>query len=323
MVEPGHHPRVPPPQLGTYRNAAVARAAQSVAAPPHYGSSSSNPSRPGESDHGAPPWRDQYPQYPSPSSASIWGHQRPRRTAGATAALEPSRADPPSPRQECAAKRAARRYPQTPQHHLGSTTAPPQGATSGDRGNPAPPTYGENLRPEEPPSAADPQPVAAPSITRRCALHDPVPTRKRHHPLNPPRTGPEIGSHHDSPAQPTTPETPINRPATGRASALASAPARNADAPTPRSATGPIPQHHSHKGQHCYKLCEGHNASSHGPTDCRTDRRQDAGSHKHSVQHATGTTWPGGPPTSTGSGQHRCAAQATNQPKTGPHHGEH
>ena len=44
VAEQAHQPSVPPPQRGTYGNTAVARAARSVAAPPHYGSSSSTPS---------------------------------------------------------------------------------------------------------------------------------------------------------------------------------------------------------------------------------------------------------------------------------------
>ena len=190
VVERAYQPPVPPPQPGTFGNVAVAQAAQSVAAPPQYGFSCSTPNRPGESDHGPPSLRDQYTRYPSSSSSSIWTQPRPWSTAGAMGALKPSRAYLLSPRQEHAAKRAALRYPPTPQHHPGSSSAPPQGATTGVRGNPEPPTKGENLRPEEPPSATNPQPAAAPSPTRCRNLRSPVPTRKRLHPLTPPSTGP-------------------------------------------------------------------------------------------------------------------------------------
>ena len=100
VVEHAHQSPVTPPQPGTYGNAAVARAAQSVEIPAHYWSSSCTPSRPGESNPRALPWQDQPSRYPS---SSIRTQPRPRSTAGATGALEPSRVDPPSPRQEGAA----------------------------------------------------------------------------------------------------------------------------------------------------------------------------------------------------------------------------
>ena len=141
------------------------------------------------------------------------GPSRGSGAAGAAGALEPPRADLPSCWQERAAERAARRYPPMPQHHPGSISTPPQGAATGDRGDPAPPGRGENLRPEEPPDARNLQPTAPPSPTRRRTLRGPVPTREQHHPLTPPRTGQATDSHQDSPAQPTSPETPINHPA--------------------------------------------------------------------------------------------------------------
>ena len=128
-----------------------------------------------------------------------------------------------------------------PKHHLGLTSTPPQGAATGDRGSPAPPTGGENLRPEETPNATNPKPVAAPSPTRRQTLHSPVPTRERNHPLTRPGTGPATDSHQDYPAQPGTPETPINHPAMIPASAPAPARAPRADAPTRAQHHGPDP----------------------------------------------------------------------------------
>ena len=166
---------------------------------------------------------------------------RPRSKAGATGSLKPSRADPSSPWQGRAAKPAAHPYPQTPQHRRGATSGTPQGATAGDRGNPAPPTEGENLRPEEPPSTTNLQPAAAPSPARRQTLRDPALTSERHHPMTPTRTGPETCSNHDPPAQPTTPETPINQQATSPASAPAPARAPHANSPTKGQRHGPHP----------------------------------------------------------------------------------
>ena len=324
VVEWAHRPPLSPPQPGTYGNAAVARAAQTVAALPHYGSSFSSPSRPGESDHGAPPWREQYPRYPSSSSASIGTQPRLQSTAGATGALEPSRADPLSPWQERAAQRRARRYPSAPQHHPGSTSAPPQGATSGDRGNPARPIEGENLRPEEPSSAANPQPADAPSHTRRQTLSDPVPTRERHHPLTPPRTGPETGSHHDSPAQSKTAETPINHPATGPASALASAHAPHADAPMRAQLHGPHPATPQAQGPTLAQIPRGahRHATTAQPTAPLTADRTQA------VTSTADRTPPGAhvpevQPEARAPGDTVCAAHATDQRKTGRSHGEH
>ena len=165
----------------------------------------------------------------------------PRRTTGATGALQPSQAHLSRPWQECAAKRAARRHSPSRGHHAGSTSAPPQGAATGDRGNPAPPTEGENLRSEEPRNATNPQPAATPSPTRQRTVHSPVQTRKQHHPLTPPRINPATDSVQDSPAQPTTPETPINHPATSQVPALAQARAPRADAPTRAHHYGPHP----------------------------------------------------------------------------------
>ena len=140
VVERAHQPPFPLGQPGTYGNAAMAQAAQSVEALAHYWSSSSTPSPPGVSDPSTLPRRDQHHRNPSSSSACIRTQLRRQSTAGATRALVPSRADPPTPRQECAAKRAAQRYPPTPEHRRDSTSAPPQGAPTGDRGNLAPST---------------------------------------------------------------------------------------------------------------------------------------------------------------------------------------
>ena len=103
VVERAKEPPLRRPQPGTYGNAAAARAARNVEAPAHYWSRSSTPSHPGESDPDTLPLQDQHPGYLSSSSKSIWTHPRPRSTAGARGALEPSRADPPSPWQERAA----------------------------------------------------------------------------------------------------------------------------------------------------------------------------------------------------------------------------
>ena len=65
------------PQPGTYRNAAVARAAQKVAA--RSWSSSDSPSRPGESGPSTTPYRSS-----SSSSQSIWAYPRPVDTTRAT-----------------------------------------------------------------------------------------------------------------------------------------------------------------------------------------------------------------------------------------------
>ena len=157
----------------------MAEAAQYIEAPPHY-SSSSILSRPGGSDPSTLPWRDQHPRYPGSSSASIRTQPRARSTAGAAGALVQSRANPPSPRQERAAIRAARRYPRTPEHRLDSRRAPPQGATTGDRGDPATSTkrgstehhatvaaqFAAGAGLEEPRGATNPQPAATQSSTR-------------------------------------------------------------------------------------------------------------------------------------------------------------
>ena len=132
VVERAHQPTVPQTLPGTYANAAVARTVQSVQAPAQYWSSSSNARRSGESYPSTLPWRNQQPGYPSSSSTSIQTQLRPWSTAGATGAPEPSQADPPSPRHERAARRAARRYLPAPQHRRDSTSAPPQGATTED-----------------------------------------------------------------------------------------------------------------------------------------------------------------------------------------------
>ena len=204
-----------------------------------------------------------------------------------------------------------------PQHHLGSTSAPPQGAATGDRGDPAPPTRGENLRPEEPPNATSPLPTATPIPTRQRTLESPVQTRERHHPLILRRTDPATDSHQDSPAQPAKPETPINYPATNPASAPApsvphaplhqqgrtttSSPrnSRAASANTGSDSTGGTPP------------------GGHGPTDCCSDYGRSVSSHQHNRQHATGATWPGGPTGGPGSGGHRSATHITAQPTMG------
>ena len=133
VVEQAHQPPVPPGQPGAYKKAAVDQAAQNVEAPAHYWTCSETPSPPGDFNPSTLPWRDRYPRYPGSSSASIQTQPRPRDTARAPV---PSRAGPPSPRQEPAAKWAARPYPSTPELHPDSAGVPPQGAPTGDQGGP-------------------------------------------------------------------------------------------------------------------------------------------------------------------------------------------
>ena len=156
VVQRAQQPPVPPPQGGTYGNAAMTQAAHNVEAPAHYWSSSNTASRPGDFHPSTLPWREAYPQYcselpwryrqpryPGLASASIRTQPRPQDTSRATEALLPSGANPQSRLQELAAKRAAPPYPPTPQDCPDSTSAPLKGARARDRGNPAPSTERE------------------------------------------------------------------------------------------------------------------------------------------------------------------------------------
>ena len=260
LVGRAHQPPVPPPQPGAYGNAAVAQAAQKDEAPANYWSSSSTPSRPGESDPSTIPCRDRHPRYPSSSSDFIRTQPRPRSTAGAAGALLSSRAEPPSPRQARAAKRAARRYLSMPQHRPDSTSAQPQGATNGDRGDPAPST--ENGITQNRATAAvqpaasarhgagNPQPAAISSPTRQQAPCDHAPAHGRHYPLNPSQTGADTYPHNHSPAQPTAPIRPINHPAPCPASTRTPTHAPHTGAPTRTQRRGPQPRYHNNKDQH-------------------------------------------------------------------------
>ena len=208
VVKKAKQPPVCPPQLGTYGNAAVVKAAQSIEAPAHYWSSPSTPA-----DRVNPTPAHSLGKTGTPDTLArpvhLFGPSRgrgaqpgPRSTAGAARALVPSRADQPSPRQERAAKRAVKRYPPTPQYCPDSTSAPTQGATTGDRGDLAPsnergstqhharaatqPDAG--ARPEEPPGATNLQPTATPNPKRHQAPRNPTPAHGPQHPLTPART---------------------------------------------------------------------------------------------------------------------------------------
>ena len=186
---------------------------------------------------GIPSSRRYLPTYLSLSSAFIGTQPRPQNTAGATGAPAPSWPDPASPRQEHAAKRAARRYQPTPQHRLDSASAPPQGAPARDRSNPAPSSERRSTQhhrtaatqtdagagPEKHPGAKNPQPTASPRLTRNQALRNPTLAHGQHHPLSPPRADPEPCPHRGSPAQPKAPVPPVSPPALGPTLTLAPA----------------------------------------------------------------------------------------------------
>ena len=225
-VERANPPLVPPPQPGTYGNAAVARGALSGTAPA-WSRSSSPHSGPG---------------------AAIRAQPRPRNKTRATGIPAPSRANPPqSPRQDRAAKRPAQRYLPTPQRHNDTTSAPPQGAPTANHGSPAPPAERGSIphrtatatnpatdaRPHEPLGTTRPQPMTTPSPTR-----NPTPQAQAsacgHHPPTPTRAEPQPHPHRDSPAQPTAPVPPGSPPPRPRPRP------RPRHAPPPRT---PMPRH--------------------------------------------------------------------------------
>ena len=146
-----------------------------------------------------------------------------------------------------------------------------------------------DTRPEELPGATSPQPAAAQSPFRCQTPRNPAPTRRRHQPLTPPRTGPETGSHHDSLAQPTTPVKLINQPATGPASTSAPAHAPHANAPARAQRDRPWPAAPQSQGPPLAQTLGGAHlqATTAGPTDAPTADRTQA------VTGTAGCTPPG------------------------------
>ena len=224
---------------------------------------------------------------------TLWTQPKPRNTAGAVRDLVPSRAGPPSSRQERAATQAARRYLPTPQHCPDSTSRPLQGAPTGDGGNLKPSSErgstqhhatgatqpDAGARPEEPPCARNPQPTATPRPTRHQPPRNSAATHGRHHPLTPQRTDQETCPHRDSPAQLTAPVPPVDEPAPGPASSVVPARATTlpAGAPTRKHCHGPKPTVPQSQGPTPAKTLEvmHHRATKAGRTDMPTaDRTQ-------------------------------------------------
>ena len=216
-----------------------------------------NPADQGESDLSRLPWWDRYP------SSSSGTQPRPGDTDRTTGAPASSTANPPSPRQDRAAKRAAQRYLPAPQRHPNSTSKPPQGAPSADKGSLAPPTKrgraphrtttathpNTSPRPEEPLGTTRPQTRATPSPLRNRTPRTPTSAHRRHHRPTPTQGDPEPHLHRASPARPAPRVPPVSPPNLGPTSALAPAhtttPITDAPARSPRhgpQSTSPHPQ---------------------------------------------------------------------------------